>query len=113
MRIVGNLGSNGATTVFATSDGDTDVDTTDQWIGTDDGAGGPAIIDYIHGPLGLQPTLVVRTGDNIEWTYSLTVPAGRTVRLATLTSPPRPGPGRGGGQRAGPVASSAGRRPSS
>ena len=87
VRILGNLGSDAATTVFDTSDGDANVEATDQWIGTDDadGSGSPAIIQYIHGPLGLQPTSVVRTGDNIEWTYNVTVPAMRTVRLATLT----------------------------
>jgi hypothetical protein len=87
VRIVGNLGSDAATTVWKTSDGDTDVETTDQWIGTDDavGSGTPAIIHYIHGSVGLSPTSVVRTGDNIEWTYNLTVPAGWTVRLASFT----------------------------
>jgi hypothetical protein len=65
VRIVGNLGSNSATSVFATSDGDTTLETTDQWIGTDDtdGTGTPAVIHYIHGPAGLQPTSVVRTGN--------------------------------------------------
>jgi hypothetical protein len=87
VRIVGNLGSDSATTVFQTSDGDTDIEPSDQWIGTDDaaGAGSPAIIHYVHGPYGLQPETVVRTGDNIEWTYNLTVPAGQTVRLAQFT----------------------------
>ena len=87
VRIVGNLGSDAATTVFATSSGDTTVGTSDQWVGTDDadGTGTPAIIHYIHGPSGLQPTSVIRTGDNIEWTYSLTIPAGQTVRLAEFT----------------------------
>ena len=28
---------------------------------------------------------MIRTGDNIEWTYNLTVPAGETVRLANFT----------------------------
>ena len=87
VRIVGNLGSDTATTVFQTSDGDATIEPTDQWIGTDDadGTGSPAVIHYIHGPSGLQPTSVIRTGDNIEWTYTLTVPAGQTVRLASLT----------------------------
>ncbi len=87
VRIVGNLGSDAATTVFATSSGDTTIDTSDQWIGTDDadGKGSPAIIHYIHGPQGLQPTSVIRTGDNIEWTYNITVPAGQTLRLAEYT----------------------------
>jgi hypothetical protein len=87
VRIVGNLGSDAATTVWKTSDGDTDVETADQWIGTDDadGSGTPAIVHYIHGPSGLRPTSVVRTGDNIEWTYNITVHASETVRLASFT----------------------------
>lgn len=87
VRIVGNLGSDAATTVFATSDGDTVVETGDQWIGTDDGNGNgtPAIVHYIHGPAGLEPTSVIITGDNIEWTYQLTVSAGQTARLAHFT----------------------------
>ena len=52
VTILGNLGSDAATTVFATSDGTGVVSTNDQWIGTDNGSGGPAVITYIHGPLG-------------------------------------------------------------
>ena len=32
VRIVGNLGSYAATTVFGTSDGDTDIELTDRWM---------------------------------------------------------------------------------
>lgn len=87
VRIVGNLGSDAATTVFTTSDGDTVIETGDQWVGTDDGdgTGTSAIVHCIHGPAGLQPTSVIRTGDNIEWTYQLTVPADQTARLAHFT----------------------------
>ena len=87
VRIVGNLGSDGATTVFATSDGDAIVEPTDAWIGTDDAdsTGTPAVLHYLHGPGGLQPVSVVRTGDNLEWTYELTVEPGETVRLAHFT----------------------------
>jgi hypothetical protein len=88
VTIVGNLGSDAATNVFATSDGTGIVSPNDQWIGTDDatdGGGTPAIIHYIHGPAGLQPASVSVIGDNIEWTYNLTVPAGQTVRLAYFT----------------------------
>jgi hypothetical protein len=87
VRIVGNLGSDEATSVFATSDGDAELEVTDQWIGADDvdGNGTPAIVHYIHGPAGIVPTGIALTGDNIEWTYSLTVPAGETVRLAHFT----------------------------
>jgi autotransporter-associated beta strand protein len=87
VHIAGNLGSDAATQVFATSDGDTTVGTTDQWVGTDDadGSGTPAIIHFIHGPAGLQPSAVQVSGDNIDWTYSLTVQPGQTVRLAEFT----------------------------
>jgi autotransporter-associated beta strand protein len=91
VRIVGNLGSDGKTTVFATSSGDTVVETGDWWIGTDDdvdGGGTPAIVHLIHGPAGVQPTMVGLAGDledNIAWEYEITVPARETVRLAHFT----------------------------
>jgi len=87
VQIVGNLGSDAATTVFATSDGDRLVGLADQWVGTDDadGVGTPAIIHYIHGPLGLRPTSVQVVGDNIEWTYQISVDPGQTLRLASFT----------------------------
>ena len=83
VQIIGNLGSDAATTVFATSNG-TNVGPGDQWIGTD-GNGTPAIIHYIHGPGGLRPASVSLVGDNIQWTYNITVPAGQTVQLAYFT----------------------------
>ena len=87
VQYVGNLGSGTATNVFATSDGDLIPEPSDQWIGTDDanGTGTPAIIHYIHRQGSLQPISVSVSGDNITWTYSLTVAAGQTVRLADFT----------------------------
>jgi len=87
IRIVGNLGSDLDTTVFATSDGDTIVEPTDSWFGTDDadGSGTPAIIHLLRNANGIQPTNVQVIGDNVVWDYSLTVPAGQTVRLAHFT----------------------------
>ncbi|MCA9020052.1 MAG: hypothetical protein KDA74_07925, partial [Planctomycetaceae bacterium] len=87
VTIVGNLGSDGETVVFNTSDGDTIIEPTDLWIGTDDadGSGTPAIIHYIHGPQGLIPLTVELVGDNIVWTYEITVDPGETVRLAHFT----------------------------
>lgn len=87
VRVVGNLGSDANTVVFATSDGDTIVETTDWWFGTDDadGTGTPAVIHLLHGPEGLVPSNVTVTDDNVEWTYNLTVDAGQTKRLAYFT----------------------------
>ena len=87
VTILGNLGSNAATAVWGTSDGDTVVEPADQWIGTDDvdGTLTPAVVHYIHGPGGLTPTSVDVLGDNIQWTYQVTIPAGQTVRFMYLT----------------------------
>ena len=87
VTILGNLGSDAATTVFATSDGTGTVNPSCQWFGTDDadGIGTPAVIHYIHGPQGMQPSSVSVSGDNVSWTYNLTVPAGQTVELAWFT----------------------------
>jgi len=91
VTIVGNLGSDAQTTVFATANGV--INPATQWIGTDDadGSGTPAVIHYIHGPQGLQPTAVEVSGDNLRWTYSITVLPGQTVRLAyfTIVAPTR------------------------
>jgi hypothetical protein len=87
VRIVGNLGSDASTTVFATSDGDLIVEPTDWWFGTDDsdGSGTPAIIHLLRGPYGLQPSSINVIEDNVEWTYDLTVPAGTSARVAYFT----------------------------
>ncbi len=87
VRIVGNLGSDSATVVFATSDGDNVVEPSDTWFGTDDadGTGTPAIIHLLRSADGIQPTNVQVIEDNVVWDYLLTVPAGQTVRLAHFT----------------------------
>ena len=87
VRLFGNLGSDGAITVFATSDGDSSVEVADQWLGTDDtdNSGPPALVHHVHGPGGEVPTSVQVLGDNVVWEYTITVPEGETVRLATFT----------------------------
>jgi uncharacterized delta-60 repeat protein len=85
VRLTTNLGSDGATAVFATSDGDVLVEPTDWWVGTSDGTGGPAVIHVFRSPTGLQPTGIDLTGDSLEWTFDLPVGASQTQRLATLT----------------------------
>jgi hypothetical protein len=84
VTIVGNLGSDADTTVFATSDGDTLIEPTDEWFGTD-GRGTPALIHYIHSQAGLKPTSIERIGDNIQWTYTITVNPQQVVELAYFT----------------------------
>lgn len=87
VRLIGNLGTDAATTAFGTSDGDLSVEVSDRWIGTDDldGEGAPAMIHHIHGSAGLRPTDIQLVGDSLSWTYQLTVPPKATVRLGHLT----------------------------
>ena len=85
VTLVGNLGSDANTHVFATSSGDLLPSVADEWFGTDGGLGTTAVITVVHGPAGLLPILETLIGDNIEWTYNLTVPAGQTVELGTFT----------------------------
>lgn len=88
---VTNLASNAATTVFATSDGDTVVEPTDWWIATDDGNGtvSPAIVHVLGGPRGLKPASVELLGDSLVWSYNLNVADGETARLASFVIPGR------------------------
>jgi uncharacterized delta-60 repeat protein len=85
VNLIGNLGSDAATQVFATSTGGSTPGVNDQWFGTDGGPGTTAVLHIVHGPTGLKPTAVTVSGDNIDWTYNLTVPAGQTVELGTFT----------------------------
>lgn len=84
VQIVGNLGSDAATTVFATSTGSAIPTPADQWFGTNGGSG-PSIIYYLHGLHGLQPSSVNVLDDNVTWTYNLIVPAGQTKELGYFT----------------------------
>ena len=89
VRYVSNLGLDGATAVFATSDGDTIPEPTDWWVATDDanGTGSPAVVHVLGGPRGLRPTSVQLVGDSLVWEYNLTVGAGQTARLGTFAIP--------------------------
>ncbi len=85
MTYVTNL--SGSTAVVTTSDGDAVLETTDTWFMTDDadGSGSPAMIQLIHSQMGLSPSSISQTGDNVSWTFNLAVPAGETARLAHFT----------------------------
>ena len=91
MQIVGNLGSDAATTLFATSSGDTTLSPDDMWFATDAGGSGTAVVHCFRSFYGLKPTTVSLVGDNVTWTFSLTVPAGQTRELGyfTLQAPDR------------------------
>jgi hypothetical protein len=85
VHIVGNLGSDAATRVFATSSGDSLPSPSDEWFGTDSGPGTAAVISVVHGPYGLIPTSEDIVGDNFEWTYTITVQPGQTLELGSFT----------------------------
>ncbi len=86
VRTFGNLGTDATTSVFLTSDGDTIVEATDTWFGTDDGdgSGAPAVIHFIRNSTGLSPTAVAVTEDNVDWSFDVTIGAGETKRVASF-----------------------------
>jgi len=84
VRISGNLGSDSATQVIATSSSDTVFTTEDSWVVTDDvdAAGDPTMAFVIaSSPIFLNPTTASISGDNFAWSFAVDVPAGETVAI--------------------------------
>ncbi|MEM9586961.1 MAG: Ig-like domain-containing protein, partial [Planctomycetota bacterium] len=82
-----NLGSDGGTVVVATDNGDSTVSTDDRWILTDDSTNNgndPAVAHLFGGLGGIQPDTLTRSGDNVNWSYDLTVQPGETVSLMSF-----------------------------
>ncbi|GEM_PF-3380171 len=74
VRIDTNMGSDSETVVAGTSDGDTDFETTDRWIITDDadGVGDPTLTHVVAGAAAPQlPSMVSRVGDTVRYEYAL------------------------------------------
>ena len=86
-RILGNVETDGTTTVFATSDGDQIVEATDEWLGTADShsTNRSPVIHVFRGVDGIQPTNIEVIGDNIVREFLVQVPANQTVSLAHFT----------------------------
>jgi hypothetical protein len=82
-----NLGSDGSTQVIATSSGDLNVATDDSWILTDDssdGSGDPAVGHLFYGPGSLTPSSINRSGDDITWSFPISVAPGEMVSLMSF-----------------------------
>lgn len=81
--VSGNLGSDSGTSLTSTSSGDTTLTTSDQWFATDDSSatgGDPALGHVFQGTSAmLAPTTVSQSSDNIDYAWSVTVPAGGQV----------------------------------
>ena len=76
-----NLGSDGGTSVIATSSGDTAFGDDDSWIVTDDydGGGDPTLAHVIAGASGrVSPVRVSRSRDNLSYSYDLLLQPGET-----------------------------------
>ena len=88
-NVASNLGSDGNTTIQATQDGDTVVETTDRWIVTSDQAptsGDPVLLWIRQGvgaPTGVSATPQVpgAGNDNFKDNYPLNIPVGQTRRI--------------------------------
>ena len=85
--ILGNLNNDGQNTMVDTSDGDNLAERSDRWIATSNASDPNAhtVLHSFRGTGGIQPTTVDVDGDNVWWNFDVNVPAGQTVRLATLT----------------------------
>jgi hypothetical protein len=84
VTVFSNLGSDGATQLVTTSDGDATFEIGDDFILTDDndGTGDPSLAHVIAGPGGtVRPSAVSLVSDNLSYTYTLTIPAGGRVIL--------------------------------
>ena len=75
-----DLGSDAATQLVATSSGGTTVSVDDDWIVTDDAdnAGDPSIVHVFAGPGGVRPSAVTLSGDELSFSYDLTLQPGET-----------------------------------
>ncbi len=87
VRIWGNLGSDGSTVLVATASGDTAVTTADAWFATDDvdGSSDPSLAHLFQSGPGsgapIDATAASLSVDDIEYTFSVTVPAGGRVAV--------------------------------
>lgn len=87
-----NFGSDGGTVVNGTSSGDTVFTTADRWLVTSDGGPGDPVNTTVlfSGSPAIAPSAVSGTvfdcaaTNGARATYSVTVPAGQTVALATF-----------------------------
>lgn len=82
LTMSGNVGSDGDTTVDATSSGDTTFDTADRWLVTDGDSDDPVNTFMFFGPGAPQsaPTAASLVLDEITVTFQADVPAGATQR---------------------------------
>lgn len=93
LYIDNNLGSDSNTRIFASSSGDTTVDTSDHWVGTFQNWSGttsrdPRIGHVLQGD-GAPSTLIqsnfVDGNDNPFWTYQVSVAPGQTRSILNYT----------------------------
>ena len=87
VRINGNLGSDSATQLITSSSGDTSFTPIDRWFTTDDsdGSGDPSLGHVVQGMGGLTSTTTASlSGDNLDWTFNVTVPAGGRIAIMTF-----------------------------
>lgn len=84
-----NLGSDGATILVGTSDGDATFETSDRWIITDDAdaTGDPTLMHVIQGTgASVVPSTVAAPAGGLQYTFPLSVPAGGKVILMHYAS---------------------------
>ncbi len=87
VRYFGNLGSDGSTSVWGSSSGDTLVSIEDNWFGTDDsdGSGDPSLAHVFFNDRGsVRPTHQGLSGDDIEAIFSVEIGPGESVAFVVF-----------------------------
>lgn len=88
INVQGNLGSDSGTVVSADSSGDSLITVDDSWFVTDDstdmgGDTGTAHVFQSDAPR-IRAASVTRSGDNFQWDFAVTIPAGESVALLSF-----------------------------
>lgn len=87
IAIQGNLGSDSSTVVMATASGDMIVSNADNWFATDDtdGSSDPSLAHVVQGDgARVRASSVTLATDNLDYTFTTTIPAGGRVALLTF-----------------------------
>lgn len=85
INVQGNLGSDSGTVVASDSSGDSIVTLDDSWFVTDDSTdmGGDTTTAHVFQSSAprVRAASVTRSGDNFQWNFAVTIPAGESVAV--------------------------------
>ncbi|MEZ6132743.1 MAG: CARDB domain-containing protein [Planctomycetaceae bacterium] len=87
VNINSNLGSDGGESILGTSSGDFVVDSSDRWSVSDDGSFGDPAVGFVVAGIGapsVSPTTFTRSGDQVNYSFDLSLAPGETQILMSF-----------------------------